>query len=282
MINNVYFLGPKGSYSYKIIQKVDAARNAVGCTNFAQIVKNVIDDKDSIGVLPIENSITSNVHENMDFLFKENLKVVAEGYLNIRLCLIGLKDARTHDVKKVYSHPQAIAQCKKFILKHNYLISETDSTAAAKDLILDSGDTSNAVIGDSILADDSRLAIINENIGDEKFNITRFIFVASNFGDRNILINLSSINNKASIMFTIPHKPGSLAKLLTQFAVSNINLAKIESRPIPATNWEFQFWVDIENEPDREIDGKILADILKKNTKSYKIIGIYPSGKIYD
>jgi prephenate dehydratase len=83
-------------------------------------------------------------------------------------------------------------------------------------------------------------------------------------------------------MFAIPHQPGTLAKILTEFAKAEFNLIKIESRPIPATSWEYQFWVDIEDKNKKKINEKSLTDILKKNAQNYKIIGIYPSGKIYD
>jgi prephenate dehydratase len=83
-------------------------------------------------------------------------------------------------------------------------------------------------------------------------------------------------------MFTVPHKPGTLAKMLTEFSKADFNLIKIDSRPIPATSWEYQFWVDVENKDGREMEQNTLSDILKKNANTYKIIGIYPSGKLYE
>lgn len=297
-MNNIYYLGPKGSYSYSITEKVFGEHEFIACNNFQEIVKNTLAEKGALGVLPIENSITSNIHENMDYLFRENLTIISEAYLKIRLYLIGFKEATIKNIKKVYSHPQALSQCENFIRKHSFTAQETASTAAAKNLILKINDKRVALIGSKELVDDKSLKILSEDIGDEKFNITRFVFVSSVLArspaerdDEVISINngiaalppLSGVarnDNKASIMFTVPHKAGTLAKILTEFSKVKFNLVKIDSRPIPGTQLEYQFWVDIES--DKEIKQKNLFDILKNNSQAFKLIGIYPSGKIYE
>lgn len=273
-MKHTYYLGPKDSYSHNISQKIFGSNELIACNSFADIVKNTLREKASIGVLPIENSITSNIHENMDNLFKENLTIIAEAYLKIRLYLIGFKEAAVGDIKKVYSHPKALSQCKKYIKKHNLTTQSTNSTAAAKNLILKINDKRAAAIGSKELSQDANLKILADDIGDEKFNITRFAFVSS--------LRPQSSGTKSSIMFTVPHQTGTLAKILTEFSKAEFNLIKIDSRPIPATNWEYQFWVDLENKDKKTIEQKTLSDILKNNTSSFKIIGIYPSGKIYD
>jgi prephenate dehydratase len=273
-MKKVYYLGPKGSYSHTITKKVFPAKELVDCDSFAEIVGNTLSEKEAAGVLPIENSITSNIHENMDYLFREQLTIVAEAYLKIRLYLIGFKEATVEDVKKVYSHPKALSQCRRYIEGHNFTMQQTLSTAAARNLILEINDKRVAAIGSKELAVSQKLKILAEDIGDEKFNITRFAFIrAMQPGER---------GNKASIMFTVPHKPGTLAKMLTEFSKADFNLIKIDSRPIPSTSWEYQFWVDVENKDGREMEQNTLSDILKKNTNTYKIIGIYPSGKLYE
>lgn len=284
-MNNIYYLGPKDSYSHNIAKKVFGASEHIACNNFGNVVKNTLNQKDSIGVLPIENSITSNIHENMDYLFKENLMIIAEAYLKIRLYLVGFKNAAIENIKKVYSHAAALSQCKGYIQSHNFTIQETASTASAKNLILKINDKRIAAIGSKELTDDPKLKILDGDIGDVKFNITRFAFVSKNentpgVADSQVLLEVEKQKNKASLMFTLTNQPGTLAKMLTEFSKVKLNLVKIDSRPIPATRWEYQFWVDIEN--DKEIKQNPLSDILKKNSQSYKIIGIYPSGKIYE
>lgn len=278
-MNNIYYLGPSGSFSHLITQKINGEFNQISCRNFSEIISKTLIDINAIGILPIENSITSNVHENMDYLFKENLTVIAEAFLKIKLNLLGLKNSTPGNIKQVYSHPQALAQCAKYISDKNLAINPTDSTSSAKEIILKYNNIHNAIIGGKELIKDGRLITLDENIGDEKFNITRFLLIASNPKIESFSV---SPKNKASIMFRVQHKPGSLAKILTELADSNFNLTKIESRPISTATWEYQFWIDVENDPGKEIDNKGLNNILTQNTKSYKIIGIYPSGKIYD
>lgn len=273
-MKNIYYLGPAGSYSHIITKKVFDNSGLIACSSFADIVQKTLAEEDAAGVLPIENSITSNIHENMDYLFREPLTIIDEAYLKIRLHIIGFKTATPEEVKKVYSHPKALSQCRQYIQKHNFTTQVTDSTAAARDLILKINDKRVAAIGSKELAQDQKLKILAEDIGDEKFNITRFAFVSAEQAE--------TAGNKASIMFTVPHKPGTLAKILTEFSKADFNLIKIDSRPIPATSWEYQFWVDIENKDKKEIKQKPLSDILKKNAQTYKIIGIYPSGKLYE
>lgn len=273
-MKNVYYLGPNGSYSHTVVKKALSGYDLIPCESFSDIVQNTLSEKEAVGVLPIENSITSNIHENMDFLFREPLRIIDEAYLKIRLFLIGLKAASIEDIKKVYSHPKALSQCRQYIKKHNFTVQQTDSTAAARNLILKINDKRVAAIGSKELGRDQKLRILAEDIGDEKFNITRFAFVSATQPEAN--------GNKASIMFTVAHKPGTLAKILTEFSKAEFNLIKIDSRPIPATSWEYQFWVDIENKNNKKINPEPLSDILKKNALTHKIIGIYPSGRLYD
>lgn len=276
-MKKIYYLGPSGSFSQIIVNKTNTGNNAVPCANFAEIVKNVIKNNDAVGILPIENSITSSVHENMDYLFKEDLRIISEAYLKIHLNLLGLKNTNIANITQVYSHPQALAQCAKYISQKNFSMKNADSTASAKKIIISENDQHSAVIGGKELTQDGQLIILDEDISDEKLNITRFLFVASDQDNQ-----VPGVKNKASIMLTIPHKPGSLAKILTELANAKFNLTKIESRPIPTSTWEYQFWLDIENEKNVNLDEQILSDILKKNTRTYKLIGIYPSGNIYD
>lgn len=273
-MKKVYYLGPKGSYSHIITEEVFATHELIACNSFADIVKKTLREKDATGVLPIENSITSNVHENMDFLFRERLSIIDEAYLKIHLYLIGFENATIKDIKKVYSHPKALSQCRQYIQKHNFAMQQADSTAAARDSILEINDKRAAVIGSKELADNQKLKILAEDIGDEKVNMTRFAFISANQSE--------NAGNKASIVFTLAHKPGTLAKILAEFSKGDFNLVKIDSRPIPATSWEYQFWVDIESKNNEEIEQNTLSDILKKNANTYKIIGIYPSGKLYE
>lgn len=276
-MNNIYYLGPDGSFSQTIIKRAGQAYNEVACDNFSEIVEKTLADANSVGVLPIENSITSNIHENMDHLFSQNLVIKGEAFLKIHLSLFGLRGSNINDITKVYSQPQALSQCRGYIKSHNFITQETSSTAAAKNLILKMNDKRCAAIGSEELKVEENLAILESDIGDEKFNITRFVLVRAG-------VHASEQNdaNKASVVFTIKHEAGALAKILTELGKASFNLTKIESRPIPASDWEYRFWIDIENKDNEAINEEKLNDILKSNTKKFKIAGIYPAGKIYE
>lgn len=275
-MKKLFYLGPEDSYSYIITKQImlEKEYELVDVESFSEIIENTGKIKNAIGVLPIENSITSDIHENIDYLFKTDVKIFYEAFLRINLQLIGLKDTTIQDIKTVYSHERALAQCNDFIKEHNLDTKETQSTAKGKELLLEKQDKTIGIIGSKILANHPQLKILQENIGNDMYNMTRFVFVINdehNFSDK---------ANKASVIFTVPHMPGALAKLLTELADKHMNVTKIESRPIPGTNWEYQFWIDIEN-PNGAITIEQIKNLFDKNTLSYKIAGIYPSGEIF-
>lgn len=273
----IFYLGPEGSYSYIAVKNgiKKESTQFISCKNFSEIVNNTLVDSKSLGVLPIENSITSDIHENIDFIFKNNLYIVYELFLLINLHLIGLKNTHLLNIRKVFSHPRALAQCTKFIAENHLKTDEVSSTASAGNIILEKKDISLGAIGSKELILNPKLKIIKENIGNDKYNMTRFVFIS-----RNQNSFLSDQKNKITIIFKLSHTPGSLAKLLNEFAMANLNLTKIESRPIPGTTWEYMFWVDIEDK--NSLDVQILKNILEKNTISNKIIGVYQKGEIIE
>ncbi len=274
-MTNVYFLGPEKSFSEIITKKVLDSNLYIftPCKSFIEIGEKVLEDKGSVGVLPIENSITSDIHENIDFLFKNNLNIVKEAYLNINLHLIGLKASKLENIKTVLSHPRAILQCTNFIKKHNFQLVETLSTAGAKNILEKNKNQSQALIGSKeLVKNEDQFIILKENIGNIKFNRTRFAFVSSK--------DKENMGNKASIAFKVLHKPGSLAKIFSVIAEKNLNVDKIESRPIPGTNWEYYFWVDIESHENLKI-AKI-DEIFKQNTLEYIILGVYKRGEVFE
>jgi len=277
-MKKVFYLGPEGSYSHSIAKQMFGKRDyeLIAQESFGEIINHTTSITHSIGVLPIENSITSDIHENIDHLFTHDMTISQEAFLRINLHLVGLPTATREDITEVYSHERALAQCSKFIAEHNLKAHPSQSTSRGRDIILEKNNKSVAVIGSKILVEKNKLKILQENIGNDKYNMTRFVFVVKDFSD-----DLQSIKNKASIIFKVPHVSGSLAVLLQEIAKLKLNLTKIESRPIPGTNWEYQFWIDLENITG-PLEKKILDTLFKKNTLEYKILGIYPSGKIYE
>ncbi|MDQ6984978.1 MAG: prephenate dehydratase domain-containing protein [Candidatus Dojkabacteria bacterium] len=270
-MKTVYYLGPKQSYSGIISSKCFDSNdyNLEPSDNFNEIVKRCITNSNTIGVLPIENSITSTVHVNIDFMFKKELRIVGEANMDIVLNLIVLEGAEIKDIKEVYSHPKAIAQCSEMINERGYGVNESKSTAAGAEDILKLKDKTKACIGSAELAKKKGLKILIENIGNYSNNVTRFIFVSNNVFE---VEESAKDYKKISVIYRVSHSAGSLANLLTSIGGIGISLTKIESRPIPDTNWEYAFWIDMLVDSSTEIG---LKTILDKCTIEYSIIGRY-------
>jgi prephenate dehydratase len=279
-MKKIYYLGPKGSFNDILITKIFAnspENELVMCNSFPEVVEKVKSDKGSIGALGIENSISSDVHENMDIMFKERLCIIGEAGIKITMNLIGLKGAVLADIKEIYTHPQAILQCSNFLKDHSIAAIKVDSTAAGKAYILEKQEKNLGAIGSSALANgDDKVEIIESNIANIKHNMTRFIFIST---DSQTVPELGENANKLTYVFQLKHEPGSLAKVLTELAKEKVNLTKIQSRPIPGTDWEYNFWVDMEI-PYTTIDK--VNQILQQHTLDYHLLGAYEKGKVYE
>lgn len=269
----IYYLGPEGSYSHILIEKMNIDCDYVPQENFSNIIKRVSSDENSVGLLAIENSITSSVHENIHELFINDLKIIGEASMEIELDLIGAKSSSISDIREVYSHSQALFQCHKFIEKYNFKALEKKSTSQAIQYIDNQNNKSLAAIGKINTQNYKNLKIIKKNIADVRHNITRWILVSK----KNTEV-FKEEKNKASYIFNLPHKPGSLANILQNLSLKKTNLSKIESRPIPEKVWEYRFWIDLEIGANKieEID-----EIMKNNTNEFTRIGFYSKGKIY-
>lgn len=269
----IYFLGPENSYSHLAAKHVLPNEQLIPLETFEEIVEKILEDKNAIGVLPIENSITSDIHENIDALFRnKNLSIIAEVYIKIALHIIGLENATIQNITDVYSHPRALAQCTNFIKKHNLVIHDTSSTSKAKDVIVQKNQKNLAAIGNSLLEEKGKTKILEKNIGDDEINMTRFAFLSQKQA-------IQTIKNKTSVIFKVPHIPGSLAKILTNLAKIDLNLTKIESRPIPGTSWEYYFWVDVKKQ---NLDMEKVTQILKVETQEYRVLGTYMEGDVFE
>ncbi len=275
-MKKILFLGPGGSYSHLIAQRVFPGESYIACNTFSNIVKTILSRKSLIGVLPVENSITSDIHENMDFLFNHDLKIIAEGFLKINLHLIGLKGTRFAEIKTVISHYKALEQCSRFIHRHLLKTEQSPSTAQAASTVLSLNEKDRAAIGSKELLKNKYLTLIKENIGDVKFNISRFVFVTQ---EKSAIA--PPVKNKISFICTIAHRPGTLARFLNALARLGVNLTKIESRPIPGTDWEYHFWIDLELNTTVQPLQTVLH-VLSTETTGYRLVGIYEIGKQYE
>lgn len=270
---NVYYLGPEGSYSSILAhQEFSGVQyTCMPCDSFLSIIDTVMKDSNAVGILPLENSITSNVHENIDTLFSTRLHIVGEAYLQVRLHVLGLLGSRIENIRCVYSHPKALAQCSEWITNHNLEAVPCQSTSEACARLLQDNNIQNAVIGARLLADTTGITLLATDVGNVEYNTTRFVFVSQNKD----AITYTAIK-KISLTFKTLHRPGSLAHILGELATLGVNLTKIVSQPIPGSDFEYQFWIDLEAEPETM---KNALDLMGTITREYSIIGSYTPGK---
>ncbi len=264
----VAYLGPAASFSHL------AARQHFGksCSFVPQPgIDRVFDEleRGSIdwGVVPVENSQEGSVNITLDRLILTPLRIRAEIYLRISQCLISsAEDMKS--IKKIYSHPQALAQCRNWFKANlpDCVLAETESTAAAVQIV--KGKKTQAAIGSSLAAVKNRLNILAAGIEDNTSNTTRFLVLGN--GESG-----ATGRDKTSLIYATAHSPGSLHRALAPFARRRINLIKIESHPVKERLWEYLFFVDIVGHTaEREV--KNCLDELKKKTTFLKILGSYP------
>lgn len=268
---NIYYLGPEGSFSEIVVRnRFQKEDSFIPLQRFAEIVKKTEEDINSIGALVIENSISSSVHVTVDLMYKSNVFIVGETFMKMQMDIIGLPDANLKTVTDVYSHVQALSQCSKYI-QNKFTAHEMQSTSEAAEFVKNSNNNTKAAIGSKYLVDMLHLKILDTNIANEKHNLSRWIFI------RNKLKSLTTEVNKVTYIFKVKHEPGSLVKVLKRISDEKGNLTKIESRPLPGTDWEYGFWVDVEIPENSQ---NIFKELMMKETLDYRVVGEYEKGKL--
>lgn len=246
----VGFQGVLASFSYEaLIDYFGHEVEAVNFETFKDVFQGLKDGKINYGVLPIENSSTGGILEVYDLLRDYGFYIVGEKCIKVNHNLLGVKGASLNDVKEVYSHSQAFMQSSKFLDKHeNWCLIPYFNTARSAKYISEENDKSRASIASKKAAELYGLEILSENINYNTNNYTRFIIISRNE-------ECNKDNDKISILITLPHEPGSLYKVLKYFNKNNLNMTKIESRPMVDKSWEYFFYIDF------------YGSILEENTK---------------
>jgi len=241
------------------------------CKTFKEVFQRVNSQEAEYGILPIENSQTGGINEVHDLLLQQELFAVGEVKLKVKHCLITKKQINFKLIKKVYSHPQALAQCEGFLSKnlaHCQIIPVYDTAGSVK-IIKELKGNNISAIASNWAAELYGLKVLSSGIQDNKYNYTRFLVLSPEiFSDPK--------NNKTSIIFAVISKPGALYKCLKEFALRNINLSRIESRPSKQKPWEYVFYTDFEKGLFEESAQEVLK-ALKEHTTFIKIIGTYYS-----
>jgi prephenate dehydratase len=244
----------------------------IPCDTFRDVVKIAGNKKESDGgIMAIENSIAGSILPNYNLLQKSNLKIVGEIYLQIRQNLLANPGVKIEDIREVHSHTMALQQSYDFLDKHKWKQVETDDTALSAKHIHQHKSKHIAAIGSKLAAELFDLNIIASNIHTLKNNYTRFLILQRE--DAAMKIENA---DKASVYFHTDHSKGSLAKVLTRIAEEGINLSKLQSFPIPGSNFQYGFHVDMELESAEQLN-KVIESI-KPLTADIKIYGIYKRG----
>ena len=285
-MNRVSFQGERGAYS-------DAASisffgddiEVIPCPTFADVLKNTENGVSDYSVLPVENSLEGSVGESNDLLLSTNLKAVSEIYHRIHHCLIGTGSLA--DIDTVYSHPQALGQCRQFIQENSLKTIPSYDTAGSVKIIKDLNKSNVACIASKNAAEIFGVPVIQDGIEDNANNYTRFLIFSkessgtmnSNFPKIAYAVANNPDDMKTSIIFSVKHEAGALYQIINEFYQNKINLTKIESRPNKNTLGEYNFYVDFEGHQD-DSSIKDMLQKLRGNTTFLKILGSYPIAKL--
>jgi len=267
----VSFQGERGAYSEGAARSFFVEEiETIPLTTFKEVLESTASNNTDYSVLPIENSLEGSVGESYDLLYSTSLNAMGEIYHRIEHCLIG--NGKLEEVDTIYSHPQALGQCRDFIQNNNMKTVPTYDTAGSVKIIKEINKTNVSCIASKTASQIYKMPVISENIANNLSNYTRFLVLSKKTSEE-------TGNDKTSIIFSIKHEPGTLFRIIKNFNNYNVNLTKIESRPTKSENWEYNFYVDFEGHAKNLRISEMLEKI-KNETLFMKILGSYPSAKL--
>jgi prephenate dehydratase len=268
----IAFQGEPGAYREAAALLLDAGATTLPYESFEAVFAAVETGRVTHGILPVENSIGGSIHRNYDLLVQHELPIVGEVELRVRHHLLALPGTRLEDLRRIYSHPQALAQCEQFLqgLTGIEVIATYDTAGSAK-MIREGALRDAGAIASARAAQVFGLAILQSNIEDSDANITRFLLISRS-------AHPLGQPDKTTIVFALPNTPGSLFKALSVFALRDIDLSKLESRPIRGRPWEYLFYADVGVPRDDLRCARALVH-LAEFAKWVRTLGSYPSWK---
>ena len=269
-MTRVAFQGVAGAYSEQATRQFFGPEvESVPCRTLADVFSATENNQADYGMLPVENAIAGSVTQSYELLMEHDLRIHAEVILRVRHLLLALPGTQLADLKRVRSHPQALAQCRRYLARHD-LESEPafDTAGSARDLV-ESKRTDTAVIASELAAELCNLDVLDRAIEDYPFNYTRFFILSLSSPPR-------AQRSKTSLLFTTPHQSGVLYECLGEFARRHVNLTKIESRPRLNQPWQYFFYLDFEGHcQDPECEAAIMG--LLRRSSYVKLLGSYPA-----
>jgi len=265
----VAYQGEPGAYSESAIYSYfGSSAQPLPCRTFSDVFRSVEMEKTAFGIVPIENSIEGSVNAVYDLFLKYDPRVCGEIILKITHCLIANPGTKLSDIKVIYSHPQALGQCRAYLESLNCELISTYDTAGSVKMIKEQGLTDAGAIAGERAAEIYSMNILARDIADNPNNYTRFFVLSKNDAP-------PSGNDKTSVIFSTKHIPGALYQALGEFAKRKINLTKIESRPTKRRPWEYNFYLDFEGHRSEQRCAEALEG-LRSKAVFVKILGSYP------
>jgi prephenate dehydratase len=267
----VSFQGEPGAYSEQAVFNYFGNVETVPCESFDVMFDSVVSGKSDFALAPIENSLAGSIHQNYDLLLRHDLHIVGEYLLRVQHCLIALPGVKKEDIKKAISHPQALGQCAAYLRNLGIKPETVYDTAGSVKILKESGDRDTAAIASRRAAEIYQMQIIEEGIEDNAENFTRFLAVG-----RESVVPTGEA--KTSIVFTLKNMPGALFKAMSVFALRDIDLTKIESRPLQGKPWEYLFYIDLVGSTYDDVTKRAL-DHLGEYAVTLRVLGSYPRFK---
>lgn len=268
---NVGYFGREGSNTHFAATKMFEG-NFTSYPSVQSLFQAVEEGTIDQGVAPIENSIEGTVGTTNDLLYRNQLFIAGELYTKITHCLIARSGTKIENIKKVISHPQALGQCSQYIEKMKLEPVQFQDTATAVFSLSDPQYSSYGAIGSRMAAELYKMEILEEDIGDFQDNHTRFVSVSK----KKYSVKGNERRMKASLVVSLENRPGSLKSILEIFSSHDINLTRIESRPVKFSPWKYIFFLDSEYGPESD---QVLKEI-KESSMSFKLLGIYPMAEL--
>lgn len=265
----VVYFGEHASYTEQAMEECFGEKvQSFQAPSFREVMMTIQEGGADYGVLPIENSTTGGISDIYDLLVEFNHFIVGEHIVRVEHALMGLEHANLEEITKVYSHPQAILQSRKFLDEHLYMRSlEGGSTATSAKKVKEDADKTQAAIASPRAAAYYGLKILAEHINYEMTNSTRFILISKK-------PEYLHDSNRISICFSLPHETGSLYHILSHVACNDLNMSRIESRPLPGRPFEYRFFVDFDGNME-DAGVRNVLDGMKMETQDLKILGTY-------
>lgn len=260
--------GIEGSNSQLACEKMFSNPNIVFLNSFEAVFSAVEKGLCKYGMLPIENSLNGSVAEVYDLMKKNKFYIVKSVKMQINHTLLGKEGTQLSDIKEIYSHSQALAQCSVFLKSRKGItVNTSENTAVAAKHVADLNDKKFAAISTRDCAELYGLSVISDDIQNNDNNYTRFICISKE-------MEIYPGANKTSLMFTTPHKPGALYEIISKFSALGVNLTKLESRPIPGKDFEFMFHVDLDSSVFYEEILNVVCQ-LESGPESFVFLGSY-------